>query len=130
MEVLDLAGRTEVACAVDLEERLRSARKGSDGAFVLSHERDGPSLWLHLNGGVAYLHYFPNNEGKHPGYQATGMSPPDCAQEVRFKIVGGFEGDAIIMPRGTLVPTAVAFQAAKEFLHNAALPKSVSWIEL
>jgi immunity protein Imm1 of predicted polymorphic toxin system len=130
MEVEDLEGRTIVEDEAALDHRLRSVREGDFGAFILWHEGGGESLWVHVNKDVAYMHFFPDNEGKHPGYQPTGMSPAGCDAQVRFLQVGGSQGDAIVMPREALVPVAVAYRAAKEFLNEAALPASITWLEL
>jgi len=36
----------------------RRVRKGPYGAFILLHDDVGPSLWIHINRNVAYLHFF------------------------------------------------------------------------
>lgn len=133
MEVHDFEGCVGVDSHEDLLHRLRSVRKGRHGAFILSHDSGGedqPSLWIHINEGVAYLHYLPDGAGLHPGFQPRGMMPGGGEEAVRFLIVTGTEADAITMPRETLVPVEVAYRAAEEFLHEPALPPSVSWFEL
>ncbi len=129
MEIEDLAGRVSVNRDDELQHRLRTVRKGDYGAAVLSH--DGQvSLWIHINKDVAYLHFFRDNAGRHPGYQPTGMSPENCDEDVHFLQTDGGEADSITMPYSTLVPVAIAYEAAKEFLHDPVLPPSISWFEL
>ena len=133
MEVYDLEGRVDVDCDKDLIHRLRSVRRGKYAAIILCHDgRDNnqPSLYIHINGDLAYLHYFPDNQRQHPGFQAKGMMAGDCEDEVRFLMTSGTEADSITMPRETLVPVEAAYKAAEEFLRKPALPPSVSWSEL
>ncbi len=129
MEIEDFAGRVTVDCENELEHRLRSVRKGDYGAAVLSHN-DRVSLWILINNNVAYLHFFPDNTGRHPGYQPTGMLPEFCDMEVHFLQVDGGEADSITMPCTALVPVDIAYEAAREFLHEATLPPPISWLKL
>jgi hypothetical protein len=97
MEVYDLDGRVDLDCDKDLIHRLRSARRGKYGAIILRHDgRDNnqPSLYIHINGDLAYLHYFPDNQGQHPGFQAKGMMAGDCEEDVRFLMTSGMSLDA------------------------------------
>lgn len=103
MQILDLAGSTSVTTVAELNERLRSVRRGEFGTFILRHDDDGPSLWIHINGPIAYLHYFPDAEGRHAGYQPTGMTPESCPPFVRITLVNGTPGDDVEMPASTLV---------------------------
>jgi hypothetical protein len=130
MEVEDLESRTTVECEAALDHRLGSVRKGDYGAFILWHDSGGGFLWVHINKDVAYLHFFPDNEGKHPGYQPTGMSPASCDAQVQFLLADGNQSSAIVVPREAVVPVAVAYRAAREFLHKSALPTSITWLEL
>ncbi len=130
MNVWDFDGTVQVDHEADLLNRLRSARQGSFGAFVLSHDDAGPALWGHINGDVAYLHFFPDQSGGHPGFQPVMKSPPSCGDRVRFLQIDGSEADSFDMPRGTLIDLETAYKAAGEFLRNPSLPTSVNWIEL
>ena len=126
MEVDDFEGHATIDTEAELDRRLRRVRKGDYGAFILSHGMKGSSLWIHVFKDIAYLHYFPDGDGKHPGYQATGMQPANCDEQVKFLMVG----DSIEMPRDTLVTLETAYLAASEYLHDSGLPPSVSWSEL
>jgi hypothetical protein len=131
MEVYDLEGRIDVGCDEDLLRRLRSARRADYGAFALSHDpgnEERPSLWVHIHGKVAYVYYFPDHTGGHAGFTSWGMTPEDCEQEVDFLLPGG--GERIRPALEALVPLDVAEKAAVDFLHDPALPRSVSWLEL
>jgi Immunity protein Imm1 len=128
VQVLDFEGTKQIDDEADLVSLLRSVRRGEYGAFTLSRDAEKESLWVLINGGVAYLHYFPDLEGRHPGYQPTGMEPKGTERSVWFEqqtVGGGFE-----MPAETLVPADVAYQAARDFYRTAGLPRSVSWFEL
>ena len=49
MEVLDFDGACRVERDDELLARLRSVRRGADGAFILDHG-GGESLWVHITG--------------------------------------------------------------------------------
>src|SRR5687767_6628629 len=106
MDVLDFDGSCRVERDDELLARLRSVRRGQDGAFVLCHGGD-EALWVHINGQAACLCFFPNRNGGHPGFVPDGMWKGERSP-VRFLLVGGDEGDAIRVPWWQLVPVDVA----------------------
>jgi hypothetical protein len=133
MIVTDFDGEASVRSQRELERRLTSSRRGRYGAFVLSHRKDGPSLWVHVNGG-ACLHYFPDPDYLvHAGYQPTGMTPPGCRRAVRFGAHRGrieeFGGAYLAVPPDNLVSLPDAVAAAKEFFKADTLPASIRWLE-
>ena len=128
MYVEDFQGRTRMERLDDLLSRLGSVRKGAYGAFVLSHDEAGPSLWIHINRDVAYVHYFPEDGGA--GLQPTGMSPAGCADEVHFVQTDGGEADSFTMLGEALVEVDAAYAAAGEFLHDPGPPRSITWTAL
>ena len=131
MYVHDLEGLVQIDRPEDLLNRLRSVRKGRYGAFILSHDDVGPSLWIHINGNVAYLHFFRETQStSHPGFQAWGMFPESCEDRVHFLQIVGGEADAITAPKQTLVSLEAAYKAATEFLDIPTLPSSIRWSEL
>jgi hypothetical protein len=130
MTIDDLAGRVSDAGEAEFNQRLHTVRRGVYGAFILSHEEAGSSLWVHINGNVAYLHYFPDAQGRHPGYQAAGMTPEGCDEPVWFLQVNGTQADGFEMPASALVAVEVSYDAAREFFLSPGLPHSVSWFEL
>src|SRR4051812_13626118 len=88
VKVTDFKGETRVRSQRELERRLTTIRQGKYGAFILSHRKDGPSLWVHLNETVAYLHYFPEPDFLvHAGYRAAAMTSPGCKRPVRFQVL-------------------------------------------
>src|SRR5262245_1446414 len=89
-EVLDFDGACRVERDDELLARLRSVRRGADGAFILDHGGGG-SLWVHINGDVAFLWFCPDRNGSHPGFVSDGMWSTD-RRDVRFLFVGGGEG--------------------------------------
>ena len=128
MEVLDLSGSCEVGSDEELLSLLRSVRRGADGSFIL-HHGGGESLWVHINGDAAFLWFSPGGEVSHPGFVPDGMWSGDRC-DVRFLLVDGYEGDAIIPQWSQLLPIDAAYRAAVEYLHSPSLPASVTWFEL
>jgi Immunity protein Imm1 len=128
MIVRDFNGEANVRTKKELERRLTSLRRGNYGAFVLAHAKDGPSLWIHIFKAMAYLHYFPNPDYLiHAGYQATGMTPPECKGSVCFQVI---DGESIDMPCSAIVSVTNAVIAAKEFFADPVLPPSIEWLEV
>ena len=123
-------GETQVTSDADLERILRSVRNGPYGAFVLWHDNDGSLLNIHINGDIAYVHYFKALDGSHPGYQASGMTPHQCPPTVHFLQTDGSEGGAFAMISEALLPVDAACEAARDYFRRDALPTSISWLEL
>ena len=130
MYIQDLRARSIVEREDELMQRLRSVRKGDFGAFILWHKDGGPSLWIHTNKDLAYLHFFPDKSSDHPGLQPTGMSPMHCDASVKFLQTSGAEADSITVPQDKLVSVDLAYRAAIEFLHKPGASTSVSWFSL
>lgn len=128
MEVWGFDGCTQVREEGELLARLRSDRRGPDGAFILSHG-GAESLWVHIHGDAAFLWFQPERDGRHPGFVPDGMWPGE-RRGVRFLQTSGFPSDAIEVPWWQLVPVEAAYQAAVAFLHTPERPASVSWFEL
>jgi Immunity protein Imm1 len=114
----------------DLRRHLKQVRRGLCGVFILTRDRSRASLWLHINDQIAYLHFLPDEHGRHAGFQPTNMTPADCPESVRFLLPGGADSDAIDLPRSTLVAVDVAYVAAEEYFQADALPPSIQWLEL
>lgn len=122
-----------MGCDEELVRRLRSMRQGECGAAILNHDPDDsdqPSLFIHVNDGIAYLHYFPDSRGLHPGFQARGMAPESGERDVHFLMIMGAEADSFAMCPEALVAVEIAYRAAEEFLREPAPPPSASWLEL
>ena len=128
MKVCDFDGECRVDTDAALLTRLRSVRRGLDGAFILSHDSDS-ALWVHINGEAAFLGYFPNQNGGHPVFVPHEMWTGE-QRDVRFLLVGGDEGSAIQVLWYQLVPLEVAYQAAVDYLHSPTLPRLVRWLEM
>jgi hypothetical protein len=126
MRVEDFDGTCEIFGEDELLARLRSVRRGEDGAFVLSHGGE-ESLWVHINGDTAFLCFFPRDG--HPGFVPVGMWATRRS-DVRFLQVDGGEGSAIWISWDQLLPVEAAYQAAVDFLHSPSPPESASWSEL
>ncbi len=128
MNVLDFDGECQVERDDELLSRLRSVRRGIDGAFVLDHGGD-ESLWVHIHGNVAFLWFCPASDGKHSGFVPDGMWSGEH-RDVRFLQVHGGDADSIIVKWWQLLPLDGAYRAAVEYLHSPLLPASASWFEL
>lgn len=128
MEVWGFDGCAHVRDEGGLLARLRSDRRGPDGAFILSH--GGPeSLCVHIRGDAAFLWFQPDRDGRQPGFVPDGMWASE-RQSIRFLQSSGSQADAIEVPWWQLVPVEAAYRAAVEFLHSSERPASVSWFEL
>jgi hypothetical protein len=132
MRVDDLEGTAHVECDEELLSRLHRVRKGKYGAFILAHNEVGPLLFVHINGDLAYLHYYDDLSGENAGYQPAGMTPPGCPESVVFVQTDGGEGSgsAIEMPDSTICSVDVAYRAATEFLHGSPKPSCINWFAL
>jgi hypothetical protein len=128
MEIEDMEGRFAVVGEGELLDRLRSVRRGAYGAFTLRHDEDGPSLLIHVNGGKAYLHFFRDGFGDHPGFQSTSSSPTDPLRH--FVQTDGGEADSFDISGDTVVDVTLAYVAAVEFLRDRSMPSSITWREL
>lgn len=125
-----MGGETfQVESVFTLEEKLKTLRKDKYGAFVLSRQEDGPSLWINVNNNIAYIHYFTTLDGSHPGFQPADMNSADFPESVHFWGLDG-ESDSFDMPNSTLVPVELAYLAAKEYFEHEGRPKSIQWFEL
>src|SRR5216117_1797895 len=96
MDLWDFDGYCQVERDDELLARLRSVRRDPDGAFILSHGGD-ESLWVHVQGSAAFVCFFPDRDGKHPGFVTDGMWP-DEQRDVQFLLVNGTQADSIIVP--------------------------------
>jgi hypothetical protein len=128
MKLWDFDGCHQVERGEELLERLRSTRRGPDGAFILSHD-DDEALWLHIHADAAFLWFLPHNDGKHPGFVPDGMWSGE-EEDVRFLQTNGTLADSIIVPWWQLMPVETAYRAAMEYLHAPGLPSSITWFEL
>jgi len=128
MNIETITGNLSVADLSQLQSVLRNTRLGQYGAFILSHRTHGSSLWLHINGDIAYLHYF-DGRYRHPGFQSENKTS-SSADSIRFLLVGGSEADAIEMPTYCLLPAVAAYRAAEEYFEIDRMPPNVCWTEL
>src|SRR5262249_34707353 len=85
MNVLDFDGQCQVEDEEHLLARLRSVRRGADAAFILDHGGD-ESLWIHINGGAAFLWFCPGTDPPHAGFVPNEMWPGE-RRDVRFQLV-------------------------------------------
>jgi hypothetical protein len=111
-----------------IEDVLRKRYPNGTNSFWLSHgSKEYPVINLSVNGDVAYLHYFPNED--HAGFASVGgleslrpggMSP--------FFLVSPTEQDKI--RNEYVVSFHDALKVAREFAVSPRLPKSIEWDEL
>jgi hypothetical protein len=93
--------------------------------FVLTHS-DGSVLVININQDMSVVHWFPSSGG-HPGFVSVGERPKS-AGVVQFR--AGNVGESIFLNADLVVPAAIAFAAAREFLVDGCKPRSVRWFEL
>ena len=130
MLIADFNGQHKVETLDQMLNSLRTIRKDGYGAFILAHDSDGPMLWIHINGVLAYVHFFPDGHGNHPGSQPWGMTPVDCPESVRFYLTDGTEGGSIDVRDCEICSTNDAYAAAADFYSASVQPKSIKWTEL
>jgi hypothetical protein len=128
MRVDSPTGPIEIESREQLVELLSQAGHGECATFYFSHLAPLPWLSVHLNDSFAYVHFLAADQ--HPGFQAQGMTPEDCPDEVSFHHAPGEEGDPILMPRSCVLHRDAAVQAAAEFFASLERPASVDWFEL
>jgi len=128
MVIEDMDGSLAVATEGELLDRLRSVRRGVYGAFILSHDEEEASLFLHMNGEKAYLHFFPDRSGDHPGFQSRSSSHTDAV--CHFVQTDGGEADSFDVSGDTVVSLDLAYAAAVEFLRAGSMPASINWREV
>jgi hypothetical protein len=66
---------------------------------------------------AAFLYFLPDHNGEHPGFEPTGMSPPDCPASVHFMQTDGIEEAGLTISRDCVISTPV-------------LPACIRWFEL
>lgn len=130
MTVEDFDGTWPVQDEAELLTRLRTSRRGLDGAFVLGHPGEEGSLYIHINGDIAWVCYIPDTEAGSEMLVPDGMWTAGKQSLVRFLMTTGYEGDAIYPPPEQWVPLETVYQAAVEFLHSPHPPQSINWIVL
>ena len=116
-----------------MRTRLALVRKAGLGAFILGHTPSGPSLFVHINGDVAYVHYFPDGDdakNPRPGFQPQPRASGGHETPVRFVMTDGNLGSGIEMDPNYLVSLEQAYAAAADFFQSDVLPPSISWTEL
>ena len=128
MRIQDFDGTLESDDIEAVIERIRNKRRARYGAFHICAREEYPYLALHLNGDVAYLHYFPSDG--HPGFQPTVPDGTDVVADVHFLNLDGTESGAFDMPRSTLISVDDAVTAVREFARDSEPPPSIEWFEL
>lgn len=99
------------------------------GAFQLFGDNH-TSLEIGFNGPFAFVYFFPDSEGIHPGYEPIGMTPPDCPNTVFVLQTSGVAADGFEMPSDYIVSADAAYTAAIEYFETQSLPPSITWFEL
>jgi hypothetical protein len=122
MTISGTCGNQNVGTIDELQHLLRTSRSGVFGEFWIG-EKEQPTLAIHTNADLAYLHYFP--AGRHPGFQAVG--DVGVGDDVLFKQAGQAD---IIMPRAVVISTEQAYRAAADFFTSRSLPSCIKWSEL
>jgi len=128
MNVFDTGGRARLSSKDELAERLSSQRIGEFGAFLLWSSEDYPRLSVHLNGALAYVHYWPHS--RHAGFVPVGGTPERCPDMVAFVQPPGPSADDFVMPRESIVSAITANAIACDFFDYVGRSRIVEWREL
>jgi hypothetical protein len=128
MQVEDFEGLHEANSVTTLENFLMKRHRDESNSFWLSHgSKRNPSLALLVKGGLAGLHYFP--EESHPGFVPAGNTAGLLSGGMTtFYMDSG--GEEVQVVNDAIVPFSTALIVAKEFFFSEALPTSIKWVEL
>jgi hypothetical protein len=122
MTISGTCGNQVVGTLDELQHLLRERLTDDFGEFWLG-EKGQPTLAIHTNSDLAYLHYFPAS--RHPCFQSVGNAGLDG--EVLFKQAGQAD---FSMPRAAVVSVEQAYRAAADFFTSRNLPSCIKWSEL
>jgi hypothetical protein len=128
LRVQDFEGLHEANNIKTLESVLMKRDKNDSNSFWLSHgSKRNPSLALLVKGGLAGLHYFP--EESHPGFVPSGNTAGlPSGETTTFYMDSG--GEEVQILNDAIVPFSTALIVSKEFFFSDALPTSIKWAEL
>jgi len=122
-------GEVDIQSVPELLAKLRTERKDGLGAFSL-WGTNRTSLAVMIRGDLAFVYFFPDDEGNHPGYEPTGMTPPGSPSSVFFLQTCGTTANGFDIPADYLVSSEAAYTAAAEYFEKQVLPPAITWLEL
>lgn len=126
----DFDGSTSITDARELRDRLVQKRSGTYGSFMLTHEGETSTLAIMFHGDFAFVYFFPDDTGDHPGFQVTGMTPEGCPESLFFVQPDNSEAGGFDIPAEFIIPPNAAYAAAEEFFGKRRMPECVTWFEL
>jgi hypothetical protein len=129
MLVEGFAGEVEIQNVPELLAMLRTERRDEFGAFSLSGANK-TSLAVMTRGDLAFVYFFPDDQGNHPGFEPIGMTPPGSPSSVFFLQTDGHSANGFDIPAEHLVSSETAYAAAAEYFEKQVLPSAINWLEL
>jgi hypothetical protein len=127
MMVEDFETTREITKPADLDAVLGKRYGVGINSFWLADEAGKfPVINITVNGDVAYVHYFPNED--HPGFGSVARSPGPRPNETSVFFISPDE--RIWVPNGEIVAFSEALKAAQEFSISRTLPKCLQWRSL
>jgi hypothetical protein len=122
-------GEVEIQSIPELLAKLRTERKDGYGAFSL-FGTNKTSLAVMIRGELAFVYFFPDDQGNHPGFEPTGMTPPGSPESMFFLQTDGTTAGGFDISSDYLVSSEVAYAAAAEYFQEQVLPPAITWLEL
>jgi hypothetical protein len=113
----------------ELSAMLRTEGRDGFGAFSLRGSNH-TSLAVMIRGDLAFVYFFPDDEGNHAGFEPTGMTPPGSPSSIFFLQTCGEPANGFDVPAPHLVSNEVAYAAAAEYFQKQVLPSAINWLEL
>jgi hypothetical protein len=127
MKIQDYDSVCDVMKPADIEATLSKRFGAGRNAFWLSHgNEERPAISILVKGGLAYVHYFPNED--HPGLASVAKLLGPRAYETSIFFVRPNEKVWIL--NSAVVPFSDALKAAQEFSISRTLPKCIQWNSL
>ena len=113
----------------DLRPIIDSLVANQAGSVMLTPLRESfPMIQAFVSGNFGHLDYWPTDQTTM--HVATGVTPEDCPDVVRFHYSREQSADTFEAPKALVIPAEVACAALYEFLSDGKRPTSVHWSEL
>ena len=128
MFIQDLESTHDVERPADINACLSKRNRAGVNSFWIGRVAGGfPALNIMVNGGLAYVHYFPKED--HAGYASVGGSLGLVPEGDTAFFHDNTEEPVQIM-NVSVVPFSDALKAVQEFAVSNAMPKCIQWDSL
>jgi hypothetical protein len=127
MRIEDFDSECDVTKPADIEAALSKRHDGGINSFWLSHEAEEfPAINIMVKGGLAYVHYFPQE--RRAGFASVAEVPGPRPNETSALLLSPTE--KIWVRNGALIPFSKALKVAQEFAVSKTMPRCIRWFEL